>query len=205
MAAGRACVLLAATLSVAACGSAPEVASPATAPGPAAPAAATPAASAAATPASTSVAPDTGHRANVQITFYAAYDNDPKGSTAIDNPVIHKQAGGVGSFSDPLTFASATGAGEYPAGTKIYVPLVQKYFIREDSCEVSWTAPNGCGSVTHVDLYVGNPSATKAVLKCEDALTPDGEAPIVLDPAPMLPYDPTPIWNQATSTCMSAH
>lgn len=141
----------------------------------------------------------------MRITFYAAYDNDPQGSLSIDEPVIHKQAGGTGTFADPLTFASATGPGAYPAGTRIYVPLVQKYFIKEDSCEVSWTAPNGCGSVTHVDLYAGNPSASKAVLKCEEALTPDGDAPIVLDPPATLPYDSTPIWNQADGSCMAPH
>lgn len=147
----------------------------------------------------------TGRPANVRITLYAAYDNDPQGSTDIDDPVIHKQAGGVGSYEDPLTFASATGAGQYPGGTRIYVPRVRKYFIREDSCEVSWTAPDGCGSVTHVDLYVGNPSGSKAVLKCEEALTPDGDAPIVVNPPATLPYDPTPIWNQADGACMTPH
>jgi hypothetical protein len=195
----RAAAVLVAGLCVAACGGTPvnEV--------PAASSKAVSDQAASEQAASDQAAPDNLNWQHVQITFYAAYDNDPKGSLHIDNPVIHKQAGGVGSYSDPLTFASATGPGEYPAGTRIYVPLVRKYFIREDSCAVSWTAPSGCGPVTHVDLYVGNPSGSEAVLKCEEALTPDGDAPIALDPPAALPFDPTPIWDESTGTCMTPH
>lgn len=146
-----------------------------------------------------------GTNMDVQITFYGAYDNDPKGSTSISNPVLHQQAGGTGTFQDPLTFASPQGAGEYPVGAKIYVPSVQKYFIREDICATSWTAPNGCGAVTHVDLYVGNPSDAQSVVACEDALTPSGTGKIILNPPANLPYDPTPIWNQSTGKCMTPH
>lgn len=145
-----------------------------------------------------------GVTSQVEITFYAAFDNDPAGSTAIDSPVIHKTAGGTGTWVDPLTFASPVapdGTMAYRVGEVIYVPSVQKYFIREDSCAVSWTAPDGCGALTHVDLYMGNPSAKQAVLKCEDALTPDGNAPIVLNPAPDLPVDTTPLWSDTTGKC----
>jgi hypothetical protein len=141
--------------------------------------------------------------ANVQITFYGSYDNDPQGSLNIKHPVIHQQAGGTGTYQDPLTFASPAGAGEYPWGTKIYVPLVQKYFIREDECAVSWTAPNGCGAVTHVDLYVGNPSSIQAVMACEGSLS--GNGPIIINPPSTLTYDPTPIWDQSTGNCMTPH
>lgn len=146
-----------------------------------------------------------GNTQNVEITFYGSYDNDPSGSLNISNPVIHQQAGGTGTFADPLTFASPAGTGEYTVGTKIYVPLVQKYFIREDTCATSWTAPNGCGAVTHVDLYVGNPSDSKAVVACEDSLTPSANGQIIINPPSNLPYDPTPIWTQSTNTCMKAH
>jgi len=70
----------------------------------------------------------------VRITFYGSYDNDPKGSLAIANPVIHDEAGGTGTYQDPLTFASPAGSGAYKFGQIIYVPSVQKYFIREDEC-----------------------------------------------------------------------
>jgi hypothetical protein len=144
----------------------------------------------------------------VQITWYGSYDNDPKGSLAIDDPVIHKTAGGVGTFTDPLTFASPIAADgktqAYGHGQVIYVPAVQKYFIREDSCAKSWTAKDGCGDLSHVDLYIGNPSATKAVLACEDALTPatTGEiGTIIVNPASNLPVNPIPLWDESTGKC----
>lgn len=141
---------------------------------------------------------------SVKVTFYGSYDNDPKGSLAIAHPVIHKQAGGKGTYDDPLTFASPEGAGAYSWGTKIYVPSVQKYFIREDICGVSWTAEQGCGAVTMVDLYVGNPSSSQAVVECENSLT-SGNKQIVVDPPAGLPYDSTPIWDQSTGKCMKLH
>jgi hypothetical protein len=147
-----------------------------------------------------------GTTTTVDVTFYGAYDNDPKGSTDISNPVLHQKAGGVGTFADPLTFASPTGSGEYAIGAKIYVPLVQKYYIREDTCAVSWTAPNGCGAVSHVDLYVGNPSDSQAVVQCEESLTPSGgKASIIVNPPATLTVDPNPIWNQSTGACMKPH
>lgn len=161
-------------------------------------------------PTTTPAPAPTGRTQQVQITFYGSYDNDPKGSLDIDRPAtcpacIHTTAGGTGTWADPLTFASPAGAGAYPYGTRIYVPLVRKYFVREDSCAQSWTAPTGCGDVTHVDLYMGNPSGTQAVLTCEDTLTPDAHATIVVDPAANLIVDPTPLWTQSTSTCGHLH
>src|ERR1700709_2404500 len=43
------------------------------------------------------------------ITFYAAADNDPAGSREIAFPGLHREAGGTGTFADPLTFAAAKG------------------------------------------------------------------------------------------------
>ena len=141
----------------------------------------------------------------VKITFYGAYDNSPPGSTEISHPVLHQTAGGTGTSQDPMTFASPSGQGAYPWGQRIYVPSVQKYFIKEDNCTYSWTDNWGCGPITHLDLYIGNPSGDKAVLNCEDALTPDGGGPIVLNPVATLKYDPTPMWKQSTRTCMKLH
>jgi hypothetical protein len=142
-----------------------------------------------------------GTSATVNITFYGTYDNDPKGSMNIAHPVIHQQVGGVGTYADPLTFASPAGDGAYEYGQIIYVPKVQKYFIKEDECAVSWTAEDGCGAVTMVDLYVGNPSDEKVVVECENSLT-DGEGEIILDPPSNLTVSPEKIWDQATGTCM---
>lgn len=152
---------------------------------------------------SVSPAASGGTQANVKVTFYGSYDNDPKGSKDISNPVIHQEAGGTGTYADPLTFASPAGTGAYSYGQKIYVPRVQKYFIKEDECAVSWTAPNGCGAVTMVDLYVGNPSDSESVIQCEESLTTSGDIQIIVDPPADLPVDPKPIWDQTTGTCMT--
>lgn len=150
--------------------------------------------------------PSTGGTSKqVEITYYGAWDNDPPGSRDIAHPVIHNQAGGTGTYADPLTFASPAGSGAYSFGTIIYVPSVQKYFIREDECAVSWTAPDGCGPVSHVDLYVGNPSDDQSVIACEEHLTPSGNATIIVNPPGNLTVDPKPLWNQATKTCGNLH
>jgi hypothetical protein len=157
------------------------------------------------TPTPTPGTGSSGTSKQVQVTFYGSYDNDPKGSLAIAHPVIHQTAGGVGTYADPLTFASPAGNGQYPFGQIIYVPSVQKYFIREDECAVSWTAPNGCGAVTMVDLYVGNSSSSQSVVNCEDSLTIDGTSTIIVNPDPNRVVDPKPIWNQSTGTCTKLH
>src|SRR6478735_2193221 len=118
--------LLAAALSIllvaAACESAPPV--------PPAP----PAPPASALPVARTAVPDT------YITAYTWYDNTPEGSPDISHPVLHRKAGGTGSYADPVTIAVghslATGRDvlDFPAGTRIYLPHVRRYFIVEDTC-----------------------------------------------------------------------
>ncbi|GDY30080.1 hypothetical protein [Gandjariella thermophila] len=40
------------------------------------------------------------------VTLYGARDNDPPGSSDISYPQIHSQAGGTGTYDDPITFAT---------------------------------------------------------------------------------------------------
>jgi 3D (Asp-Asp-Asp) domain-containing protein len=105
------------------------------------------------------------------ITFYAARDNDPPGSRVIAYPTLHREAGGTGTFADPLTFAAA--AGSFKPGTKIYVPDVQRYFILEDSCA-------GC-SGSQVDLWAG-PATDVGVIACEQSLTRAGSRAYQVNP-----------------------
>jgi 3D (Asp-Asp-Asp) domain-containing protein len=111
------------------------------------------------------------------ITYYAARDNDPPGSREIAYPgTFHSQAGGTGSFGDPLTFAAA--AGQFKPGTRVYVPQVKRYFVLEDTCA-------GCAG-SHIDLWAG-PSTDPGVIDCEDNLTRDGASPYVVNPPNGLP------------------
>src|SRR5437763_17196568 len=45
--------------------------------------------------------------ARFYVTLYGFVDNSPP-SAIISNPVIHQKAGGTGTFSDPITFATDT-------------------------------------------------------------------------------------------------
>ena len=144
------------------------------------------------------------------LTFYGWYDNTPPGGD-ISYPQIHDTAGGVGTYADPITFATSTS--ELKAGTKVWVPRVRKYFIMEDSCQecgADWSGngPNGGPGLWHLDLWLGGQGGNAMnAIDCEDALThynadntPTLE-PVVIDPPSTEPYDSTPIFNTSTGAC----
>lgn len=113
----------------------------------------------------------TSRSINAYVTGYSYYDNTPPGSATISNPVIHQTAGGTGTFADPITVAVghslATGSDvlDWPAGTKFYMPYLQRYFIVEDTCGDGPTPQNGpchtgytqeaAGTTTWLDIWVG--------------------------------------------------
>lgn len=114
-------------------------------------------------------------------TGYAALDNTPAGSTQIDLGGHSGNAGGTGTYADPITLAvghsiiNGQDIGDYAYGTKFYVPNLRKYFMAADSCGDGNTPQNGpchTGYQGHVwlDLYVGS-SLANAVLGCEDSIT----------------------------------
>jgi 3D (Asp-Asp-Asp) domain-containing protein len=77
---------------------------------------------------------------NVFVTAYSWHDNTPQGSPTISHPVLHRTAGGTGTYDDPVTVAvghsreTGTSVLDIPAGTRIYLPGVRRYFIVEDTC-----------------------------------------------------------------------
>jgi uncharacterized protein YjbI with pentapeptide repeats len=170
------------------------------------------------------------------LTMYGYPDNTPPSAgiaaghsgsniTFPDNNVgqgIHTQAGGTGTYADPITFATSNTELWY--GTEIYIPRFQKYFIAEDSCtecgqDMRGAAPNnpdgtigpgpdGGPGMIHFDLWVGGQTADwPDVILCEDALTlanADGSPymdPIVVNPGPGEAVDTTPIFDPATGKC----
>lgn len=130
-------------------------------------------------------------RANVYVTLYGSPDNSPPGGN-IAYPVIHKKAGGVGTYTDPVTFA--VGRGFMKPGTIIYYPTLRKYFIMEDLCV-------GCGR-NHIDLWAGYGTRRGGILQCEEKLTRQN-AQIVTSPGSTLPVDTTPIWDENTKKCQT--
>jgi hypothetical protein len=137
------------------------------------------------------------------ITFYGWPDNDPPGK-AIAHPVIHRRAGGDGTYCNPTTFATERANNKtIPYGTKIYVPVLKQYFVREDDCAASGppvgSGNNGCYKLWF-DLWIGGngKSNTNAVVNCEDAMTPDAKVPVIVDPDASEPVAmPGPIYRNA--------
>jgi hypothetical protein len=132
----------------------------------------------------------TGTTLNVYVTFYGAADNDPPGSAAIAFPRLHRSASGVGTWADPITFATAYHR-TYPAGTRIYVPRLQKYFVMEDDCACSQPRD-------HVDLWAGGVGNDQGVIRCEDRLTLDGFEKVVKNPDRYRAVNTRPLYSRAT-------
>jgi hypothetical protein len=121
----------------------------------------------------TTIVPAGEKRFSAYLTGYTYWDNTPPGSSLISNPVVHKAAGGTGTFSDPITvavghsFATGKDVLDYPAGTKFYLPYLRKYFIVEDTCGDGAHPENGpchTGYQGHpwLDLWLDGANGTRA-------------------------------------------
>ena len=133
-----------------------------------------------------------GRMWSVFVTFYGAADNDPPGSTEIAHPNDrHQEAGGSGTYADPLSLAADPRA--IPVGTRVYYPPLRKYFVMEDDCAqciTDWRSSRR----PHIDLWTGDFQGS-ALLACENALTPDGLVAVEVNPPPGRPVDPRPLFN----------
>ena len=104
-------------------------------------------------------------------TAYTYFDNDPPGSATISNPIIHKVAGGVGTYADPITIAVGyTSAGpDIKPGTKFYIPNVKRYFIVEDTCAGCHPGHQG---LLWIDLWIdGAKTSAAGADACASLLT----------------------------------
>jgi hypothetical protein len=141
-------------------------------------------------------APQAAKTYNMYVTLYGALDNDPPGSADIAYPTLHDEAGGTGTYSDPITFA--TDKSELKPGTKVYYSYLKKYFIMEDDCaecDSDWGH-----KYRHIDMWAGNSNDSR-ILACEDSLTQDGQVPVIVNPASNLTVSKTPIFDPKTKKC----
>jgi hypothetical protein len=126
------------------------------------------------------------------VTFYAAYDNDPPASTTIAFPnARHTEAGGTGTADDPVTLATVPDV--LAVGTTVYYAPLRKYFVMEDLCApcvTRWQATRA----PQIDLWIGA-ATDSAVLACEEDLTPDGLVDVEVDPPLDRPVDTTPLYE----------
>lgn len=142
-------------------------------------------------------------------TLYASGDNTPAGSTQIDLGGHTGNAGGTGTFNDPITLAvggsliNGKEVDDYAYGTKFYIPAFRKYFVAADFCGDGATPQNEpCHKSEEpgkpqLDLYAGNASGS-AVLACEDKLT--GDHLMIQNPASNYAVVTSPIFNGSCAT-----
>lgn len=144
------------------------------------------------------------------ITGYSYWDNTPPGSAAIARPVIHQRAGGSGTYRDPITIAvgyrlvGGRAKLDFPAGTRFYLPHLQRYAIVEDICG---DGPNpdvtGCHRGKQgrpwLDIYVdGSRVGPDAANACMYRLT--GFNTIIMNPGKGYPVTPSPIAESGCAT-----
>lgn len=142
------------------------------------------------------------------MTLYGFVDNSPPGPI-IAHPCIHPEAGGTGTYADPITFA--TDVNESPWCQIIYVPYMKRYFVHEDECsecDRDWQKSHKY----RFDMWAGGDNRSRrkperrALLRCESTWTrgdsiKDLHNPIItVDPPPGLPVTTTPIFTPPT-TC----
>jgi hypothetical protein len=116
-----------------------------------------------------------GTKVTAYLTGYSSYDNDPPGAD-ICCGVIHTQAGGTGTYADPITLAVGVvnTTLDVPAGTRFYIPALRKYFMVEDSCaachDPNHTRP--AGTNIWVDAWVDGRTSTQAqAITCMNSIT----------------------------------
>ena len=132
-----------------------------------------------------------------------AKDNCPPGGDIAYPTSQHPQAGGLGSFADPITFAGSRKVpGFVPKDTVLYVYSLQKYFRFEDDCQEcdsDWSKHQKL----HVDLWMGSDTVTPGpnLIACENQMT-RSKAAILIDAPAGLPVNLTPLFNNATLQCI---
>lgn len=146
---------------------------------------------------------------NFLVTLYGWPDNSPPGDAIAypengGNPTIHNVASGVGTYANPITYA--TDKSELAVGTIVYYPYLHRYFIMEDDCtecDEDWTGqgPDGGPGLYHIDLWIGGQGGnSNDVINCEDNLTQNSEQ-VIVNPPSTEPVDTTPLFNSSNNAC----
>lgn len=161
-------------------------------------------------------------RIQAYTTFYTWHDNTPPGSADIafakeyGFPTLHDKAGGTGTYEDPITIAvghvikKGKSTPDFPAGTRIYIPNLKRYFMVEDVCGDGPKPQNGpchtgypAGTKVWVDAWMDGRTGNKnEVNACASTLTDtNGVAHlIIVNPVPDYSVVPGALFNNGTCT-----
>ena len=96
---------------------------------------------------------------------------------------------GSGSYSDPISFATATDNTNFGRCAIVYVPSLRKYFRNEDDCAECKSDWDGSHKY-HIDLWTGSNKVDggDALVSCENSLS--GGSNTIINNAPDgLPVD----------------
>ncbi len=140
--------------------------------------------------------PATGQAQEMQVYLggFSYWDTAPQGVVEISHPVRHRYAGGMGTFSNPITMAVGIEIidGEtlldFPPGTIFYLPRLRKYAVVEDSCGPGASLQEGLchpgyRGLPMLQIYLDGVSSSQAAAEaCKQQVT--GVQPVVVDPGP---------------------
>ncbi len=93
------------------------------------------------------------------VVYLTGYSSTPD-TAQVSHPVVHRNAGGTGTFSDPITLAVGRNSQggqdilDFPAGTRFYIRNLRKYAIVEDTCTAP-TCHSGYQGAPWLDIYIG--------------------------------------------------
>jgi hypothetical protein len=148
-----------------------------------------------------------GRTQAVYMTFYGWPDNSPPGGAIAypksgGFPTVHETAGGAGTYDDPITFA--TDKSEFPAGTLLFAPVLEKYLIMEDDCaecDTDWTS----SQKWHIDVWMNSNGTddSNAVLNCEYRWT-QSTTVVEIAPPPGRPATSPPLFDTTTNVCRTS-
>jgi hypothetical protein len=148
-----------------------------------------------------------GTTVSMEVTSYGWADNSPPGNAIAypangGYPTIHNAAGGTGTYADPITFA--TDKDEYPPGTILYVPFLEKYVIMEDDCtqcDSDWNS----SMMRHIDVWMNSngTESSSALIACEDSWT-QSAAEVATSPGPNLTVTTAPLFDPSTNMCRTS-
>lgn len=114
------------------------------------------------------------------ISFYGWPDNNnvscstgcstspSPGNTVISGKCGRSDAGGSGTYNDPITAATHSNNKILGQCEKFYLPYLNRWFINEDNC------PDCVNENPHIDIWVGGIGISDCpeICNCENSLTP---------------------------------